>query len=105
MLYLVKAKFISQTMPEFFKKLSDGTIEEQKPDGGEILASMKRATMSGDEVTWYETCFCTPPLRHEKSTVYDKFFKEMRIETATSPLTLKGRSFWTYLQQYGTEEA
>ena len=43
MIYSIKAKFFSEKMKEFFQKLTYGTIENQKPDGAEILSSMKRA--------------------------------------------------------------
>lgn len=33
MLYRVRAGFSEEKMPEFFKKLTDGSIAEQKPDG------------------------------------------------------------------------
>jgi hypothetical protein len=45
-IYSIKAKFIIEKMKEFFQKLTDGTIENQKPDGAEILSSMKRAKIT-----------------------------------------------------------
>jgi hypothetical protein len=46
MIYSIKAKFNSEKMKQFFQKLTDGTIESQKPDGAEILNSMKRAKIT-----------------------------------------------------------
>ena len=44
--YTVTARFNSNTAAEFHRLLTDGTIENQKPDGKEIVASMKRAKIS-----------------------------------------------------------
>jgi len=58
MIYSIKAKFISEKMKEFFIKLTDGTIENQKADGTEILSSMKRAKITQPGIIeWSEMCF------------------------------------------------
>jgi len=38
--YSVKARFIENKMGEFYQKLTDGTIKNQKPDGEEVINSM-----------------------------------------------------------------
>ena len=43
MYFAVKARFNTQTAAEFLRKLTDGTIQNQKPDGSEIVKSMDRA--------------------------------------------------------------
>ncbi len=43
MIYKVKAKVIEERIGEFYRKLSDGTVSEQQPDGEKIVASMKKA--------------------------------------------------------------
>ena len=59
MIYKVKAKVIDETIGEFYSKLVDGTVAEQRPDGEEIAAAMKRAVLTGPGVAeWYEMCFC-----------------------------------------------
>ena len=40
MIYRVKGKFRFDKAHEFFLKLTDGTIEDQKPDGSEIVRAM-----------------------------------------------------------------
>jgi hypothetical protein len=35
-IYSVKARYIEKKMGEFYQKLTDGTIQNQKPDGEEI---------------------------------------------------------------------
>ena len=85
-------------MGEFWELLNDGTIQRQEPDGREIIDSMKRAVINGDLVEWYETCYCSPPLRHERVTVYDRFFEAMQIEPIEAPVDLKGQSFWDHVR-------
>jgi len=100
MIYSIKAKFISEKMKEFFQKLTDGTIENQKPDGAEILSSMKRAKITEPGVLeWSEMCFCSPPLKHERQTVYDKFFSNMEIEIIDDYVEFEGESFFDYLKK------
>jgi hypothetical protein len=99
MQYLIRARPRSQLLlPRFWALLNDGTIEKQEPDGREIIASMKRAVVRGDMVEWSETCYCTPALKHERETIYDRFFTEMEIEPIGEPTTIKGKPFWDYLQ-------
>lgn len=86
-------------MPKFWAILSDGTVAKQEPDGTEITSSMKRAVILADTVEWYETCYCNPPLKHERATIYDKFFTGMQIEPVNSAPTLKGQRFWKYLEE------
>ena len=45
MLYKVQAKIVEENLDKFYKKLNDGTIYNQIPDGKEIVASMKRAKL------------------------------------------------------------
>jgi hypothetical protein len=101
MLYLVKGRLIASELARFWTLLNDGTIEAQEPDGREIIASMRRAVMNEDTVEWQETCYCSPPLRHERTTVYDKFFASMETRSLLGSVTLRGESFWEYLQNMG----
>ncbi len=99
MIYSIKAKFISNKMREFFQKLNDGTIKNQKPDGEEILNSMKRAKITEPgTIQWSEMCFCSPPLKHERQTVYDNYFSEMKISTIEDYIKFEGDSFFEYLR-------
>ena len=102
MQYIVSARLRLVGLPKLWELLNDGTISRQEPDGGEIVASMKRAVFDGDTVQWNETCYCSPPLKHERSTVYDQFFTDMRIEPLAKPPRLEGQRFWDYLQSNTT---
>ena len=91
-------------MPRLWAVLNDGTIEAQEPEGREILASMRRAVMKGDKVEWHEICYCSPPLRHERATVYDQFFSDVDIGPLVGTAPLEGESFWRYLEDRQAEK-
>ena len=91
-------------MARFWDLLNDGTIETQVPDGREIVSSMRRAVMNGGRVEWHETCYCSPPLRHERATVYDQFFEDMEIGPMVSTAPPEGESFWHYLEDRNREK-
>jgi len=56
--YTVTARFNPKTAAEFHRLLTDGTIESQKPDGKEIVASMKRAKIDDSGIVrWSEVCY------------------------------------------------
>jgi len=103
-LYLIRARPIIAEMARFWDLLNDGTIETQEPDGGEIVSSMRRAVINRDRVEWPETCYCSPPLRHERATVYDQFFADMEIGPLDSTAPAGGESFWHYLEERITEK-
>ena len=100
MLYRVRASILQDNMEKFFQKLSDGTIEQQEPDGPEIVASMRRAKLTSPGVIeWSETCYCPTPLAHERETVYDYFLSEMDTEEISARPEIEGESFWAYLKK------
>ena len=102
MRYIVRARPIGAEMPIFWAMLNDGTIQAQEPNGSEIVASMKRAVMTEGRVEWHETCYCSPPLRHERSTVYDRFFEDIEIEPLVGSGHLEGERFWDQLRLWNT---
>ena len=98
MIYKVKARVIDETIGEFYRKLTDGTVGKQRPDGEEIVASMKRAVLTGPGVAeWYEKCFCPTPLYHERQTQYDSYFTDMTTTEAEEYGEIKGESLWDYM--------
>ena len=103
MIYKVEATFLEDKAFEFFKKLTDGTIARQKPDGEEIVASMKRATISqSGTIEWYETCYCPTPLYHERTTQYDHYFTNLTTEEVADYGETNGESFWSHLKSNAT---
>ena len=104
MLYKVRAKIIQENLHEFYKKLNDGTINNQRPDGKEIIASMKVAKIvKPGIVEWFETCFCSIPLQHERETQYDYYFSEISTKILEKPNKLKGESFWSYMEKISNQ--
>ena len=103
MIYRVRARYRPDKAPEFYRKLTDGTIENQRPDGQEILASMERAKITdSDTIEWYETCYCATPLAHERSTVYDLYLTEMNAVEVDDYRSPEGASFWAFLREVST---
>jgi len=101
MIYSVKARFIKGKMNQFYQKLSDGTITNQKPDGQEIFDSMKRAKITETGlIQWSEMCFCPSPLKHEKETVYDDYFTELETEIIDDYVEFNGDSFYDFLTKH-----
>ncbi len=98
MIYHVRAKFRAATAADFLAKLTDGTIANQRPDGPELVASMKRAAINSEGwVEWSEMCFCPSPLSHERSTVLDLHFDEITTEPIDAHAVYEGRPFMDFL--------
>ncbi len=93
-IYRVEAKFNYDKAEEFHKKLTDGTIASQRPDGQEIVNSMKRAVIDkGGKIRWSEQCYCPTPLQHERKTVYDHYFTDLKTEIIPRHEDIEGESF------------
>ncbi len=99
--YTVKAKFIENIMDQFYQKLTDGTIANQKPDGNEIIESMKRAKVIGSNIIeWSEMCFCSTPLKHERETVYNHYLTDLETKVVDEYVEFNGESFMEYLVKH-----
>jgi len=97
-IYSVRAKYREGLLSEFYGRLTDGTILAQEPDGREIVASMKRARITSPGVVeWSEKCFCDPPLKHERETVYDRYLTDMEIEAIEDYVDFEGESFMGFM--------
>ena len=100
MIYRVRARFRSETAQEFLRKLTDGTVVRQVPDGPEIVASMNRAVVNDDgEVEWTELCFCPTPLAHERATVLDAHFDNITTEVIQAHTHYEGVPFMEHLRR------
>ncbi len=100
MIYSVKARFIEEKMGEFYRKLTDGTIQNQKPDGQEIVNSMKRAKITEQNtIQWSEMCFCPTPLKHERETIYNHFLTNMETEIIDDNAEFDGELFFEFLEK------
>lgn len=91
-------------MKEFYQKLTDGTIRKQKPDGQEIINSMKRVKITEPNVIqWYEMGFCSPPLKHERETVYNQFLKYIETKIIEDHVEYEGGFFMDLLAKQNNE--
>lgn len=100
MIYSVKARFIEERVAEFYQKLTDGTIQNQKPDGQEIVNSMKRAKITQpNTIQWSEMCFCSPPLKHERETIYNNFLTDMTTKIIDDYEEYDGELFIDFLEK------
>ena len=98
MFYRVTARLKTDTGADFLRKLTDGTIASQSPDGREIVDAMNRAVLSDDgTVSWSEVCYCRTPLAHERATVFDKHFEALETERIEGYQDYNGRPFMEYL--------
>jgi hypothetical protein len=95
MIYSVKARYIEKKMEEFYQKLTNGTIQNQKPDGYEIVNSMKRAKITEPNIIqWSEMCLCPTPLKHER---------DMETEIIDDYVEYEGVSFMDFLAKQNKE--
>lgn len=99
MFYVVSAQLKPQgNAAEFYRKLTDGTILGQRPDGREIVESMRRARIAPSGVVrWSGMCFCPTPLEHERQTVYDHYFTDLKTEVVESYREFEGEPFMEFL--------
>ena len=106
MIFGVRARFRTDTAAVFLKKLTDGTVQQQTPDGPEIVASMNRAVINGaGEIEWCELCYCNAPLAHERATVLDAHFDDMLTEVVEEYQKYEGAPFMKYLKQLAGQES
>ena len=99
MIYHVRAKFRADTAAVFLAKLTDGTINKQSPDGPEMVASMNRAVVNAEgQIEWSERCYCEPPLAHERATVLDQHFEDIRTEPIEAHAQFGGQPFMDHLR-------
>ena len=107
MFYRVTARLRTDTVADLDEKLRDGTIQDQRPDGGEIVDALNRAVLTeSGQVEFSIVCYCSTPLAHERATVFDQHFDGIETEVIEGYQEYEGRPFMEYLAQLtpGTEE-
>lgn len=103
MFYLVIAQLRTERAVDLRRALLDDTIRNQKPDGQEIVDSLKRAVLTPDgAVEWSEVCYCESPLAHERQTVLDRFFSEISTRPVDGYQEHSGRRLVEYLDELAT---
>ena len=97
-IYRVTARFKTDTAGELRRRLDDGTIAAQQPDGQEMMDSLHRAVVQDDgQVIWSEQCFCPSPLAHERATLLDHYFDDIVTQPLEDYQQYEGRPFMEYL--------
>ena len=105
MIYHVQAILREETAAALIEKLTDGSVASQKPDGTELVASMKRAVINSEgKVEWSETCFCPSPLYHERATVLDQHFDDIITEPIEAHASYSGKPLMEYLRAIATQK-
>ena len=98
MIYRVIARFKTDTAAELRRRLDDGSIAAQQPDGQEMVDSLHRAVVSeSGDVRWSERCYCDPPLAHERATILDHYFDDIVTQPIADHHEYDGRPFMDYL--------
>ncbi len=98
MLYRVKARYREDALADFYRRLTSEALRNQKPDGQEIIASMRRARVTSlGVIEWTETCYCPTPLRHERQTLYDHFLDRIETEAIDNNAEIDGEPFMELL--------
>jgi hypothetical protein len=78
--YLVKARPPAQ-LAVLRAQLDSGAIRQMRPFGQELHQCLLNARLTPDGwAVWEENCFCSPPLKQERS-VLDQHFTELTTET------------------------
>ena len=100
MIYRVTARFKTETAGDLLRRLDEGSIAAQQPDGQEIVASLHRAVVTGaNTVRWTERCFCDPPLAHERETILDRYFGDITTEPVEDYERYAGKPFVEHLKK------
>ena len=98
MIYRVTATLKLTRSAELRRKLDDGTIAAQQPDGQEMVDSLHRAVVQHDgQVIWSEQCFCPSPLAHERATILDHYFDDIMTQPIEEYHEYDGRPFMDHL--------
>ena len=101
MIYQVRARLRPGAEAALLAKLTDGSVAGQRPDGAEIVAAMERAVLTGDgQVEWSETCYCSPPLAHERETVLDHHFDGISAREIGACEQYQGTPLMDHLRQF-----
>ena len=98
--YTVQARLIPDTAADLLRKLTDGTVAQQKPYGREVVASMKRAVVDAEGVVrWSEVCYCPTPLEQERANVYDQHFTGIETREVEEYVQFEGEALMEYLER------
>ncbi len=99
MIYHVRASLKEENAALLLQKLTDGSVAHQQPDGPELVAAMERAVINVEGIVeWSEMCLCPSPLHHEKATVLDQHFDDIKTEPIKTHTSYPGYPLMEYLR-------
>jgi hypothetical protein len=99
MIYHVRANLREDNAVGLLKKLTDGSVASQQPDGPELVASMGRAVINAEgQAEWSEMCLCPSPLFHERVTVLDQHFDDIVTDPIEAHASYSGKPLMEYLR-------
>lgn len=77
----VRARPISDRLPELRDQLMSGEIEAMNPFGEAMTKSLRDARYDSEtgEAIWIEEDYCSPPLAMEREAVLDDYFIELTV--------------------------
>jgi hypothetical protein len=54
-------------------------------------------------IQWSEMCFCSPPLKHERETVYNQFLEDVETKAIEEYVEYDGKLFMDFLAKQSKE--
>ena len=100
MFYSSRAQYNEDNMGTFYQPLTHGMIQNQIPDGYEIVNAMKLAKIIAPKIIpWSEICLCPTTLKHERQTIYNYFLTDLETQTIDDYVEFDGESFFGLLKK------
>ncbi len=77
--YSVAAKIRSGMAGDLREAFESGRLAEGEVYEAEMQRALREAVVEGEVVRWTETCYCSPPLKAERS-VLELYFDQIEVE-------------------------
>ena len=77
--YHVTAKIRSGQAGALREALESGRLAEGEVYEAEVQRALREAVVEGEVVSWSETCYCSTPLKAERS-VLELYFDQIEVE-------------------------
>ncbi len=98
MFYRVTARLRTETGADFLRKLTDGTIKSQSPDGREIVDAMNRAVLTDDgSVCGARSAIAGRRLRTSVQRFSTSTLRPWRLKSSRAIETTTGARSWSIL--------
>lgn len=77
--YRVTARIRTGRAEALREALESGRLAEGEVYETEMQRALREAVVEGEVVRWSETCYCSPPLKAERS-VLELYFEQIEVE-------------------------